>query len=524
MQSNQSIQQKFLSAVKFHKQGSFSKAKQLYQEILRSQPNNDMVLNFLGLIALHFNEFDNALKYLSKAAAINPSAQYFKDIGDLYVKKTEPAKALEFYEKAKSIEPDNYELNHCMGLAFMDLNQYQQAEQAFLRALNGNPQCAETFYNLGTAYYQLFRYDEAISCYIRSLELNPNSAETYQALGVVLYDVNRLNDSILAYEKAVQLQPDYPDAYFGASYSYLKTMNFEKGWMYYEYRFFKTLPVALPVFKNPVWDGSNPSGKKLMVFLEQGLGDALMFSRYLPMLDALGVKILTAPHISLKKLLKDSFPFVEFYETYEDIKDTDYDCFIPAMSLPLRLKTRPDNIPSPSGYLKADPQKVEEYRQKYFDNDSYKVGIVWQCKNKYQKDKTRSVPHINCFEKLFGIEGVKFYSLQKGEAELQLGELTDSVKIQNIGKDFNDFADTAAAIENLDLVISVDTSVLHLAGGLGKDTWLMLPYDSDWKWFMDLETSPWYNSVKIFKQPEIENWQVVVDRMYDTLLTCVKEE
>lgn len=492
-------------------------------EILRVQPRNDMVLNLLGMVYFHQNDFPEAKKYLQKAIEVSPQPQYYKDLGDLYLKCRMPNDAIQEFVKGLELDPQNADINLSLGLAYADMKQFEKAVAVYKVALATDPACEEVVYNLGVALYELHNLNDAIACYMKTLELNPRNANAYQALGVAMYDLNRLEDSEKCYLAALSIDPDYIDAAFGLSYVYLKGMNFDKGWELYEHRFNKTIAVALPDFKSPRWDGSDITGKKLFVFLEQGLGDALMFSRYLPVLRDKGVQLVAWVYKPLRSLFEANFPYVSFVDEIESLTEDDYDFYIPAMSLPHVMRTQPDTIPYPNGYIQANAEKVEWYNHQFFNNKELKVGLVWQCKNKYPKDANRSVADVRYFEPLTRLEGIKLYSFQKGEGETQLENLPDGFNIENVASTFNDFDDTAAAIMGLDLVISVDTSVLHLAGALNKPTLLLLPFDSDWKWFMDLDSTPWYNCVKIFKQSEMGNWNTVIENVARELaLLCVK--
>ncbi|MEI7475779.1 MAG: tetratricopeptide repeat protein [bacterium] len=322
------------------------------------------------------------------------------------------------------------------------------------------------------------------------------------------------------YKKAITLEPEYWEAYVNLANLYFLNKQYKFAWDYYEYRFLKNIAIKnrFPNISKPIWDGSSLIGKTICVYGEQGLGDIINFIRYVPVLFELGAKVILKLHSgysSLEKLFKDSNLKAEILDNSLDDENIECDTHISVMSLPHRLKTTIDNIPYKDHYLKAEPEKVKYYRNKYFDNDDFKLGIVWNCKNKEVNDKYRSLNDLSYFYPFCKLANVQVYSLQKGDGVDDLNNLPDDINIIDLGSTFNDFSDTAAAIENLDLVISIDTSVPHLAGALGKPTWILLSYIHSWRWTYDLEISPWYDSVKLFRQKQQNVWVHPVQEAYE---------
>lgn len=248
-----------------------------------------------------------------------------------------------------------------------------------------------------------------------------------------------------------------------------------------------------------------------------------MFSRYVPILDQMGAKVLFRPHSMLENFFRDfNFP-AEIISNTTPLDTLEFDYYHSVMSLPAVFKTEIDTIPYKEGYLKANPEKVRQFREKYFNNDLFKIGIVWQCKNLYEQDIFRSIPDISYLFPIAKIPSVKVYSIQKGLGEAQLENLPDEIEIINLGKDLNDFSDTAAAVENLDLVVSVDTSVPHLSGAMGKDTIVMIEYTADWKWLLDRDDCVWYDKIRLFRQNKNNDWDFVVKNVVEYIQSHSKE-
>ena len=244
-----------------------------------------------------------------------------------------------------------------------------------------------------------------------------------------------------------------------------------------------------------------------------------MFSRFVPVLSSMGAKVLFKPQSALEQLFKDSHFPAEFIHKSASFEMLNFDTHISLMSLPLLLKINAaDDIPFKDKYLKANPEKVAKYKEKYFNTDDFKIGLVWQCKNIYRRDSLRSVHDISLLYPIIRIPGVKVYSIQKGLGEAQLKNLPEDIEIEDLGGTFKDFTDTAAAIENLDLMISVDTSVAHLSGALGKETLLLLDYTSEWRWQLDRTDSIWYDKVRLFRQKRLNNWQDAINEAFEFII------
>lgn len=528
------------------------------ENVIRLEPDDVESYNRLGII--YYNDLkniDEAIKYFEKAININPDyADGYFNLGLAYNLLKDTDKAVKCYLKTVELVPDY--LNAYFNLGILSSNNPAEAVKYFKKVIELNPDYAEAFYNLAKSFQELEETEKAVNFYKKAIELKPDFAEAYNNLGTVLNKSDYIEEAVTCFKKAIKLKPDYLDSYnnLGDLYRYrnqtekafecyekalefdlenpdaitcigllyLQKKDFEKGWKFYESRFNtnnKFKPVE-PKLSKPRWNGiESLNGKTIYVYCEQGLGDSILFARFLPVLADMGAKVLFKVQPGLEKLFEQSDLKAEIigYLTPDD--SLEFDTYIPLVSLPYALKTQPANIPYSSGYLKADPEKVTFYKEKYFNNNLFKIGINWQCKNIFHQDLHRSIPDISYFYKIARLQGLKIYSLQKGKGVEQLDSLPEDVEIINLGKTFNDFSDTAAAIKNLDLIISVDTSVPLLSGALGKPTWILIEYAADWKWFLDSNDSPWFKNVKLFRQKSFRIWDYPVENIYNNLITIL---
>lgn len=480
------VQEKVNKALELHKSAKFEEAEALYKEVLDVDGKNPSVLNLLGLLKYQNNELDEALKYIKSAVEINSQAYFYQNLGKIYHAKKDFKNAFEAYKNALSLEPEKFDLWFDLALAFKANKQIDDAIKAYEKVISINPSLVEAYANLGSIY--------------NNIKNNPTKAIEY-------------------YKKIIELKPNERDSEYFLGTAYLKIKEYEKGWKHYESRpsrecgiLTQTLLLKDKIASKPVWQGEDLQGKTLYVYYEGGYGETTMFGRFLPLLKQKASKILFKPQLDYVKLFRDNSFGIE---VIDDTSEVDFDYHVPMMSIPYGLGFKSDeDIPLKGGYLKANSDKVLEYKQKYFNTDKFKIGIKWQGNTFY--DLTRKI-EITSFFKLFEIPDIQFYSLQKDEGSEQLEE-AKKYNIIDLGDTFNDFSDTAAAIENLDMVICNDTSVAHLAGSLGKKCWVLLPFISDWRWHADENTCTWYDTFKVFRQKASGDWDGVFEEVYRELI------
>lgn len=406
------------------------------------------------------------------------------------------------------------------GQKLYDNGEIDEAEVIFNNALAENSLCPDAYLGLGAVYFSKKEFDKSIEFSLKAIDLFGNNepekaSECFDNLAMAFKAKKDISNALFCYENSILLNINNYDAYFGISVTYLLNKDFQNGFKLYRSRFFKTEPVASHFFENKKeWQGEDIANKKLYVYHEQGFGDNIQFIRYLKDLSYLtGAQILYKSRTELEKLFEENNLNIQIIKNDKDDSEVEFDIYTHLLSVPQLINANIDNIPLISGYLKPNQQKVNEYKNKYFNNDNFKLGIVWRGTSDAHIDKV--IP-LDCFLKFADIPNSKIYSLQMNTTEEETVKLTQA-GIEDLGKTFNDFSDTAAAIENLDLLISVDTAVVHLAGAMNKTIWVLLSYIPEWRWFLDSEKSPWYKSAKLFRQDNSQNWNNVFEDVLNNL-------
>lgn len=394
------------------------------------------------------------------------------------------------------------------------------AIEHYKKHLEQNPQDTFLYNRIGYLYgkiHEINYLDEQINYFQKALKINSNDTIAIRNLAFAYQLVGKYNKSIDCFKKLFELGP-VEDDYF--AYSCLKIMmrDFEEGWKYYESRFLKEFGATYyPKFEKPKWEGQEIKGKTLLVHFEQGFGDSIQFFRYLEQVKPLVGKIIFKVQNELVSLFKANSSDIEIVRASIPIKELspqlNFDYHVPLMSLPYLLNARFDNIPMGKGYLSADEDKIQKFKKRFFDNGNFKIGISW-CGLRAGNHR-RNVP-LECFYPLARLKNVSVYSFQKGFGSEQLEKVPSDLEIINLGREFSDFSDTAAAMANLDLFVTGDNAVFNLVGAMGKKTFLMLNKNSEWRWFFDDEITPWYDSVKIFKKKhENDSWDSVMERIIE---------
>jgi tetratricopeptide (TPR) repeat protein len=401
--------------------------------------------------------------------------------------------------------PDDAELHFARGTALNALAQPAPACSAFARALSLRPDHAASWLNMGNASADLDDLASAETLYRTAIRLDPTLAEAYASLGYILTKLGTPHAAIQACESAIRLRPDFGQAHWNLATAALLSGDYRRGFAAYEWR--KRHPMYranFPALPGPIWDGTDLAGRTVLVRAEQGLGDTIQFARYLPMIHAAGGIPILLCEPALVALLR-SMPGVQAVAASAGLPD--YDCWVDQISLPHVFATTLDTIPSPDRYLSADPALTHIWRDRLPTGP--KVGLAFAGNPQHRNDRHRSLP-LDLATRLPDIPGIRFVNVQHGRGARALG-------LPDLTRWMTDYAETAALIENLDLVISVDTSVGHLAGALGKPVWLLLPHAPDWRWLLDRSDSPWYRSVRLFRQQTPGDWTGVLDRVTGAL-------
>jgi tetratricopeptide (TPR) repeat protein len=478
--------------------GRGADAEACLRAAVRVAPANKVALNALGLALAAQGKHQEALDQFDQALREDPA--YLTALANRATSLSaldRMEEAADSYRAALKRSPDAEDLKLGLSRALLDLQLGPELETLLRDVLTTRPADPDVLHGLGAALAMQDRNDEALSLMEAALAADPTHALAWHAKGTILRDMVRWRDSHAAYAEAIRLAPE--DARFNASlaYSLLTQGDFESGWPYFEWR------VRMPGnarLKEPLWDGA-PTDRIVLVHAEQGVGDNIQFARFIPEAVARARILLGCPK-SLH-LLFSQFAGVTEIVVGEPVPPYDVHC--PIMSLPYVLGIRPDMFGDSVPYLHADPSRVAAWEHRLAPLRGRRVGVAWAGNPKYPADRHRSIPYA-CFAPLLATEGVSFVSLQMGEAKHAL----DPDAAFDASPWLEDLADTAALIATLDLVISVDTAVAHLAGALGAPVWLLNRANTDWRWLLDRADSPWYPSLRQFRQPAPGDWHSVI--------------
>ncbi len=459
-------------------------------------------------------DYASAESCMQQLSSINPTKpEYFSSLATIQKKMNLFDEAEINYKYALKIQPSFWEASYNLGLLFQELGNISEAVNYYQIALEVNPNLYLAHYNLGNAYRELENYDQSASCYLKAIEIKNDFADAYYNLGVVYEKTFLLDFALKNYEHAIECDNSHVNAHWNKSILLLLSGDYLNGFKEYEWRLLRNESVNRN-FCKPRLNHLHIAGKRIYVYSEQGLGDAIQFVRFLEGLKKLGCFIFFEVDPLLVKLFS-GLTFIDkiIPRLNLDEPEVEYDLQIPLLSLPNLFQTTIETIPSSYPYLKTDTSKVR-YWENIIPKTNFNIGIVWAGNQFHQADKKRST-QLEWFENISNINHVKLFSLQKGERTKEISSA--KFEIVNLEARLNDLSDTAAAIENLNLILTVDTSVAHLAGALAKEVWLLLPFYPDWRWQLNKEFSPWYPSIKIFRQIIPDDWDYVFNKVYNEL-------
>jgi len=385
---------------------------------------------------------------------------------------------------------------------------------AFQTAIRLNPRYSDAYHDLGYVFHMNGQPMEAIASYHKAIEINRNMFDAYNNLGRVRQELGDIDEALVSYRKSLEIKPDFAEAHFNLAIALLLKGDFDHGWREYEWRKRLNHRPRYDLHQQE-WNGSDISGKTIFLYAEQGFGDTIQFVRFAPLVAEKGARVIIECQRELMSVMQ-SVKGGNLVISNEDALP-EFDLLCPLLSLPLIFHTAPDSIPKDIPYIMTEPTLVQKWRERMKDDSGCcRVGLVWSGNPKYRADRLRSVT-LEILLPLWEIEGMRFYSLQKGDAANQVRSLPGWATIADYSDELSNFSDTAAMIANLDLVISVDTAVAHLSGALGKNVWTLLPYAPDWRWMLHREDSPWYPTMTLFRQPAPGDWKSVVEKLSEEL-------
>lgn len=493
--------------------GRLPEALASFQEALRVKPDSAEAFNNVGTVYQRLGNYSEAATNFRQAVRLRPQfAEGHNNLGVALMGLNKLEEALATFRRSLELKPDYVEAHKNAGIALRDLDRLDEAIASFETALRLKPDYADGLISLGLAQMKLGKLDEAIATYHRALELRPDFAEGHNNLGIMYLDQGRIDDALAQYRRTIRLKPDYPDGHWNHALLLLLLGDFRHGWLEYEWR--RKMRNVGANIRQPLWSGAPLEGKTILLFTEQGAGDTFQFVRYAPLVQARGGRVVLAARANLVPMLARSPGIDVLYA--QGAQPPLFQFFAPLMSLPGIFETDLDSIPAQVPYLFADPELIEKWRSELASVDGLRIGVAWQGDPKYPGDRNRSFP-LEHFAPLARVPGVRLLSLQKGPGREQIEALSGQFPVIDLADRLDvsggAFMDTAAVMMNLDLVITSDTAIAHLAGGLGLPVWVALSKVPDWRFLLEREDSPWYPTMRLFRQPAVKDWPSVFQRM-----------
>jgi tetratricopeptide (TPR) repeat protein len=497
-------------------QGKFEQAIPCFRRALEIDASYIEAHNDLGTVFLVLGKLDEAIACFSRATGIEPKyvdAQC--NLGSALLSQGKLDEAVACFRRALEINPDFAAAHYNLGTVLQAQGKLEDAVAAYREAIALQSDYGDAWCNLGASLQAQDKANEAVSCFHRALEIRPDYPEAFFNLGFTLQHAGSLDEALANYDRAIALRPSYAEPRFGQATIRLLRGDFQRGWPEYEWRW-RAHQVSESTFSQPRWDGSPLEQRSVLLQAEQGFGDTIQFIRYARLVKDRNPRatVVVECQPPLAKLLANS-PGIDCLVAQGETLPR-FDVHLPLLSLPLIFQTTVETIPSEVPYLFAADTLVEQWRVRLSGIGGFRIGINWQGRPGGGDFRKRNIG-LQCFQRLAEIPGVTLISLQRGPGRDELLSSSNDMRIVDLGDDFDTaqgrFMDTAAVMKNLDLVITCDTSIPHLAGALGVPVWLALPYVPDWRWLLDRSDSPWYPTMRLFRQVRLADWEGVFENM-----------
>jgi len=497
--------------------GQFEAAIASYDKAIKIRPGDAAVYSNRGIALKELKQFELAISSFNLAISIKPDyAEAYSNQGNVLQQLQRFDDAIESYDKAISIKPDYHEAYSNRGNSLRESDRLELAIASCNKAIALKPDFAEAYSNLGNALFESKQLEAALASHNAAIMLNPASARAYSNRGNVLVELKQLDAAIADYDKAISIEPESVEFHLNKSFAHLLSGELEKGWKAYEWR------LADPAFiarqpDRPRWSGQRPlQGQTVLIHSEQGLGDVLQFCRYAKLVEDSGARVLLEVPRHLRGLLQELAGVSELLAEGNPRPAFDLQC--PLLSLPMAFATTLENVPRPESYLSPRDDLLAKWTS-HIGKEGFKIGISWQGSTG-KSAAGRSFP-VQLFHRISKIPGVRLISLQKNAGVEQLAGLPADFVIETLPEDFDSsadaFLDSAAVMKSLDLMITGDTALGHLAGALGVPTWLALKFVPHWPWMLDRNDSPWYPNHRLFRQKMSGAWDSVFDEMASAL-------
>jgi tetratricopeptide (TPR) repeat protein len=551
-QKSQNLQHMMDSALQHHRNGRLSEAEQIYRQILAVNPRHPDCLHLLGMIAYQAGDLETAADLIRKAIAIHDTGTSYYvnlgtvlqaqgkldeavalyrhaltlkpnlteihvNLGNVLLAQGELDESVACFERALALKPDSAEAHNNLGNALQSLGKLDDAMVVFERALSIKPDYAEVHYNMGGVRRAQDKLDEAVDCYHLALTVRPDYPEAHYNLGNVLREQGNVDAALAQYRIALNLRPDYAQAAFGEAVAQLLQGEFAVGWRNYGWRW-KSMDHDTPnrAYSQPAWSGEKLASGSLLIWGEQGVGDEIMFAGLLPDVTRTGNRCVLDCNSRLNPLFARSFPGITVVSGCGpgSRPELEIAAQIPSGSLPGLFRNTTSAFSSTtSPYLIADPTARERLRTRYADGRRL-VGLAWYT-NSVKTGRSRCID-LSLFAPLFARPDIRWISLQYGdhdELENRVAAADAPILIDREVDQLSNMDLFAAQIAAMDLVITIDNSTAHLAAALGDPVWVLLPFAPDWRWLLETEGSPWYPTMRLFRQPKLGDWQSVVEKV-----------
>ena len=493
-------------------EGKIQPAIDCFRRVVELRPDSAQAHQHLGGALERLGDLQAAANSYQRAVALQPdSPDLYCHLARVLFQGGAPQSAAELYQRALALDPKRYEIYNDLGLVLTNLGNFGAAIEAFRRSLRLNPRSAKTIASLGYLFECKGDLISAADAYRDAIKLDPELVAAYGDLGFVLYGLGELAEAADCFHRLRALRPDSAEATANLGLIHLLQGDLSLGWAEYESR----EKVGIGDDRRLVqrrWKGEAFGGERILLYAEQGLGDTLQFVRYVPLVAARGGQIVLEVQPELRRLLAGTDGASYVVSRGETLPEFTWQC--PLVSLPLAFGTELNTIPAKVPYVCPDPPQVAAW-QKRLQGNTRRIGLAWDGNPSMHRDRLRSIP-LEQLVPLMNVPCTTFYSLQLGPGREQVIQIPDA-RIVDLAADLKDFADTAAIVANLDLVISVDTSVAHLAGAMGKPVWILLNKGCDWRWLLEREDSPWYPTARLFRQTTAGEWQEVVNQIEHAL-------
>ncbi|MGA2982361.1 MAG: tetratricopeptide repeat protein [Terriglobia bacterium] len=494
-------------------EGKIQPAIDCLRRVVELRPNSAQAHQNLGEAQERLGDLQAAASSYQRAVALKPdSPELLCHLARVLYQGGALQPAAELYQRALALDPKRYEIYNDLGLVLTNLGNFGAAVEVFRRSLRLNPRSAKTIAGLGYLFECKGDLISAADAYRDAIKLDPALHAAYADLGFVLYGLGELAEASDCFHRLRALRPDSAEATVNLGLIHLLQGDLPAGWAEYESRW-KVGVGDDRSFVQRRWKGEPLGGVRILLYAEQGFGDTLQFVRYVPLVAARGGKVVLEVQPQLRRLLSGTDGATEVVSRGETLPEFAWQCSL--LSLPLAFRTELNSIPARVPYVYPDPALVEVWRHR-LEGNTRRIGLAWGGNPSHHRDRLRSIP-LEHLAPLMKVAGTTFYSLQLGPGSEQVKQMPPDVRLIDLSAELKDFADTAAIVANLDLVISIDSSVAHLAGAMDKPLWIMLNKGCDWRWFLGREDSPWYPTARLFRQTTAGGWQEVVNLIEQAL-------